>query len=234
MIQIKNLKAWYKKNEFILKDININIDSGLIFGLLGVNGAGKTTFLNCLTGIHNKFEGEIYLNNDNFIKNPIGFKRNRYFIPDYPILFEEMSGFNYIEFVHNLYKKYLNLEKLYYYCELFSFNNYINKKIQTLSLGNKQKIAIICGLLLDTPLLILDEPLVGLDIVSIDNFYKEMKNYVKRGNSIIFSSHLIEVINSVCDKVAILDEGRIKKIITINEDTNIKTVFFKVTKNEYE
>lgn len=231
MFKIENLKAWYTNDRLILKNINFEIENGIICGLLGVNGAGKTTLLNSICGIHENYSGNILIDNVVIKKNDRDGKKKRYFIPDHPVLFNELSGYSYIELVHKLYDKDLDEERLKYYCERFNFEKYINQTMGSLSLGNRQKAAIICGFLLDVPLLILDEPLVGLDAIGIERFYEEIRKYAARGNSVIFSTHLLEVVEEICDKVIILDDGIIKKCVYSDGEKSLKDEFFKVINN---
>ncbi|MGN0145483.1 MAG: ABC transporter ATP-binding protein [Clostridium sp.] len=232
MFKVNNLKAWYKEDKLILDNINFEIENGTICGFVGVNGAGKTTLLNSICNIHENYTGNIFINDMEIKKNNRDGKKMRYFIPDHPVLFNELSGYSYIELIHKLYDKKLYEEQLEYYCERFNFKKYINQTMGSLSLGNRQKAAIICGFLLETPLLILDEPLVGLDALGIDRFYEEIRKYAEKGNTVIFSTHLLEVAEVICNKIIVLHQGSIKKCIYNDRKNLLKDEFFKVINNE--
>lgn len=226
MISIKNLDIWYEKDKYVIKDLNLELKEGTIYGLLGVNGAGKSSLINTICNIHNSYSGEIYILNNNIKRNDKDTKKLRYYVPDYPLLFEEMTPISFIRLVHKLYGKKFDKDKLSDYIKMFNFEKYINMSIKSLSLGNRQKVQIISALILDTPLLILDEPLVGLDVLSIEVFYRELKQYCRNGNTVLLATHIVDIIDNVCEKVIILNDGNIKNIIDVNENEDIRDIFF--------
>lgn len=233
MINIKCFRAWYNKKNPIIENGFLNIENGEIIALLGRNGAGKTTLLNSIVGLHHSWEGEIKLRGRNLTnKNEIENKRNIYYISDGVELLEELTPREFINFIHDVYNKELDKDRINYYVDVFSFKECVDEKIKNLSLGNKQKVALITGFLIEAPLFILDEPLVGLDIMAIEVFYKEAKNYVKDGKSILFSTHIIDIIQNIGDKVYVLDRGKIEGPFPIKKNLDLRQMFFKVIENE--
>lgn len=236
ILDIQHLSAWYEENNLILEDIVLSLEKGGIYGLLGVNGAGKTTLLNILTGINRSFSGVFRI--DSIKLEPKAdlnqwheSKKRRYFVADYPMLFTEMSAREYVKFVHKLYQKLFMEEEFLQLAEEFQFTKYIDRRISELSLGNRQKVVIMTGLLLHVPLFILDEPLVGLDVESIEIFHQKTRQYCKNGGTILFSSHLLEVVKRFCDYAIILHDKRIRSVVRIDENLDLHKEFFEVIRN---
>lgn len=233
MLEINNFNCWYNKEKVVLNNVNLKLNRGEIVALLGKNGAGKTTLLNSIVGLHKNWDGVIKLEGKVLSKDMnIENKKDRYYIGDKVELLEELTSIEFMNFIHHIYSKKLDKDRLNYYAKIFDFESYINEKIQKLSLGNKQKIALINGFLINAPLFILDEPLVGLDVMAIETFYKEVKNYVRQGNTMLFSTHIIDLINNIGDKFYILDQSTIEGPFKINKDSNLREMFFKVIEND--
>lgn len=230
VLEATNINSWYNINENVLNNIDFSLEKGKIVALLGVNGSGKTTLINTIVGIHKNFRGSIKINNDNKI-NSTKVKRDRFFISDTPMIFIHMTAMEYIKFLHLIYKKKIDIKRLNELIELFEFSKYIDVNNDELSLGNKQKVLLIVAFMLNCPLLILDEPLVGLDVLAIENFYNEVKKYVSKGNTVLLSTHLIELVENVCDQAIIIDKSKIVDKFNC-EDINIKSHFFEVISNE--
>lgn len=227
-LEVKNLYSSYDNNRNILNNINFKITKGKITALLGVNGAGKTTLLNTIVGLHPYFNGIININGKTKldISNNI-IKKERFFISDNPLLLTQLTPMEFITFIHSTYNKNINKNRFEELVVKFEFSKYLHTPNDNLSLGNKQKVLLITAFLLDCPLLLLDEPLVGLDIIAIENFYKEIKNYTKNGNSVFLSTHIVELVNNICDEVIILDQGNIKSHLSC-KDTDIRQSFFEM------
>lgn len=233
LFEVKNLSAWYTKENNVLNGVNLQVHSGKIVAVLGVNGAGKSTFLKTIVGLHKKYKGEIFIDGRSIDpEKDLEAKRKRFYIGDEPELFGEMSPMEFINTVHILYKRKVNLDRFKELTELFEFEKYVNEDCKSLSLGNKQKVLIITAFLLECDILILDEPLVGLDVMAIENFYKEIRKYVQGNRSVIFSTHIIEVVNNICDEVAVLDNGNIKEWFKVSDSINTKERFFRIVKND--
>ncbi|MCY8808240.1 ABC transporter ATP-binding protein [Bacillus atrophaeus] len=237
MLDIHALSVWYEQDNVILENVDLHLEKGAVYGLLGVNGAGKTTLINTLTGVNRNFSGSfklcgIEVNAKTPLKTSDQLKTNRYFAADYPLLFTEITAKEYVSFVHSLYQKEFHEQQYVSLAEEFHFSQYTNRRISELSLGNRQKVVLITGLLLRAPLFILDEPLVGLDVESIEVFYEKMQEYCKSGGTILFSSHLLEVVKRFCHYAAILHDKQIRKLIPIKDDTDLRREFFEVIGHE--
>ncbi len=228
MLTIKNLTKTYKGAlKPAAKDINLSLKPGEIFGFLGLNGAGKSTTFKCATGIQDFDEGEVYINGFDILKEPLEAKRNLGYIPDNHATFEELTGREYIYFMADVYEvsKELRDERIEFFAKMFHMNDALDILIKAYSHGMKQKIAIMGGIIHYPKLWILDEPLVGLDPFSMDEIMEFMKEYAKKGNTIIFSSHILALVKELCDRVAIIDEGLIKGRYEKSEIKNINIHF---------
>ncbi|KFC29877.1 MULTISPECIES: ATP-binding cassette domain-containing protein [Bacillus] len=237
ILDIHDVSVWYERDNVILEQVDLHLEKGAVYGLLGVNGAGKTTLINTLTGVNRNFSGRFTLCG---IEAEAGMpqktsdqlKTHRYFAADYPLLFTEITAKDYVSFVHSLYQKDFSEQQFTSLAEAFHFSKYINRRISELSLGNRQKVVLMTGLLLRAPLFILDEPLVGLDVESIEVFYQKMREYCEAGGTILFSSHLLDVVQRFCDYAAILHNKQIQKVIPIGEETDLRREFFEVIGHE--
>ncbi len=211
MLEINHLSKKYKgSNVKAIDDINLTIEEGDIFGFIGPNGAGKSTTIKCIVGIHNFDEGEIIFNGENIKKNPIKTKLDIAYIPDNPDLYEHLSGIGYIDFVCNVYNVGAEKNELIHkYATLFNIERDLANPIKTYSHGMKQKVAIIAALVHNPKLLILDEPFVGLDPKATHDLKEVMQELCKNGTMIFFSSHVLEVVEKFCNKIAIIKNGKI-------------------------
>ncbi|KJJ43257.1 multidrug ABC transporter ATP-binding protein [Bacillus subtilis] len=237
ILDIHDVSVWYERDNVILEHVDLQLEKGAVYGLLGVNGAGKTTLINTLTGVNRNFSGRFTLcgieaNADMTQKTSDQLKIQRYFAADYPLLFTEITAKEYVSFVHSLYQKDFSEQQFASLAKAFHFSKYINRRISELSLGNRQKVVLMTGLLLRAPLFILDEPLVGLDVESIEVFYEKMREYCEAGGTILFSSHLLDVVQRFCDYAAILHNKQIQKVIPIGEETDLRREFFEVIGHE--
>ncbi|MCY8054768.1 ATP-binding cassette domain-containing protein [Bacillus inaquosorum] len=237
ILDIHDVSVWYERDNVILEHVDLHLEKGAVYGLLGVNGAGKTTLINTLTGVNRNFSGGFTLCG---IEAEAGMpqktsdqlKIHRYFAADYPLLFTEITAKDYVSFVHSLYQKDFSEQQFTSLAEAFHFSKYTNRRIAELSLGNRQKVVLMTGLLLRAPLFILDEPLVGLDVESIEVFYQKMREYCEAGGTILFSSHLLDVVQRFCDYAAILHNKQIQRVIPIGEETDLRREFFEVIGHE--
>ncbi len=209
MIEFVNLTKSYTSKK-VLENLNFKISEGSLFGLIGENGAGKTTLINSILGKLD-FEGEILIQG---ISNFEFLEKNRneiLFVPDTPFAYEFLTGFEFVRFVLEMQKVSLESvsKKLELLFELFELADYQNKLIQTYSLGMKRKITLISALLQNPKILILDEPVSGLDAKSIIIFKKLLKSLSQNGSTIIFTTHILDLIENLCDSVAILHNQQI-------------------------
>lgn len=220
MLKIKNLtKRYYGSEIDAVNNLSLEIKKGEIFGLLGLNGSGKTTTFKAITGIHPFDQGEIIVNGNNLVDNPIEAKLQIGYIPDNHATFEELTGLEYINFMADMYQVNVTdrMERTAQFAKLLAMEVHLNKQIRTYSHGMKQKIAIMAGIIHYPNLWILDEPLVGLDPISMTEIKQFILNYVKTGKTVIFSSHILEIVHELCDRVAIIDHG---KIVALHESVN--------------
>ncbi len=236
MLSIKNLNKSYGKKQ-ILYDVNIDIEAGDIYGFIGKNGAGKTTTIKCVVGLNDYKEGEIYVNGINIKTDPLKAKSVMAYIPDNPELYEFMRGTEYLNFIANVYdlseeKRKSNIEK---YLKIFDLEDAIKDFISSYSHGMKQKLALIAALMHEPKLLILDEPFVGLDPTATHYLKEEFKEMVKSGAAIFFSTHVLEVAQSLCNKISILKDGRIiaqGDTKEVTEKASLEDIFMELMKNE--
>ena len=211
MLTIKHLSKIYKgANKKAIDDINIEIEDGDIYGFIGPNGAGKSTTIKCIVGINDYNEGEILFNGQNILNNNMEFKRQIAYIPDNPDLYEQLSGIEFLDFVANIYNVGEEKNELIHkYSSLFGLENDLANPIRTYSHGMKQKLALISALIHKPKLIILDEPFVGLDPKASHDLKEILSKLCVEGVSIFFSSHVLEVVEKFCNKVAIIKDGKI-------------------------
>lgn len=211
MIEIKNVSTSYVKGEKIIDNMNLTIEDGTVFGFIGPNGAGKTTTLEMITGVLQIDEGDILIDGKSIKKHPMQAKRLFGFVPDSPEMFEKLTGLEYLNFVGDVYevlpKNRLEIvEKL---AKEFNIYDHLRDRIQSYSHGMKQKLLIISVLMYNPKNWILDEPMTGLDPQSSFTLKKLMKEHSKKGNTVFFSTHVLEVAEKICDKIAIINKGKI-------------------------
>jgi ABC-2 type transport system ATP-binding protein len=211
MLSVKNLSKTYRNsNVRAIEDINIEIEDGDIYGFIGPNGAGKSTTIKCIVGIHDYEEGEIIFNGINLKNDPIAFKNRLAYVPDNPDVYEFMTGIAYLDFIANTFR--IGEEKnelIHKYASMFGIENELANPIKTYSHGMKQKIQIISAIIHKPKLMVLDEPFVGLDPKAAFDLKEVMKELCKDGTSILFSSHVLEVVEKFCNKIAIIKKGKI-------------------------
>ncbi len=239
MIEIKNVSKTYNGVKKALDNINFNIESGEIFGFIGHNGAGKTTLIKSIVGILDFEEGDILINNKSIKVSPIECKKEMAYVPDNPILYENMKAIDFINFVCDMYdissKK--REENILRYVKMFEIEDKLNDDISSFSHGMKQKVALVSALSHDPKILIMDEPFVGLDPKAV-YFTKElMKQMKKEKKTIIFSTHILDVAEKLCDRVLIIKQGKIVKLGKIddvkeNEDESLEQVFLELGEKE--
>lgn len=233
MLEIKNVSKKYGDKNAI-SDINLSIKKGEIFGFIGHNGAGKTTLIKSIAGIHEFDSGEILIDGINMVSDPVACKRNLAYIPDNPDIYLNLSGIDYLNFIGDVYGvSEEKREKLISeYAQKFEILSNLGDLISSYSHGMKQKLAIISALIHEPKLLILDEPFVGLDPKSSKDLKDIMKNLCKNGTSIFFSSHVLEVVEKLCDRIAIIKNGCIIAVGTVDEisgNKDLEEVFLEKT-----
>lgn len=210
MLEIKGLTKKYKNaDKNAIEDINLTIENGDIYGFIGPNGAGKSTTIKCLVGIHSFEKGSIMLDGLSIKDNPIEFKHQISYVPDNPDLYEFLTGMEYINFVSNVYDEDISKEDIINLAKKFNLENNLLEPIRTYSHGMKQKIALIGALIHKPKLIVLDEPFVGLDPKAAFDLKEIIKELCQNGMMVFFSSHVLEVVEKFCNKIAIIKNGQI-------------------------
>ena len=229
MIEIKNVTKKYG-TKVALKDVSFDVNDGEIFAFIGHNGAGKTTLIKAITGIHDIDCGDILINGKSIKTNPIECKKEMAFVPDNPELYEQMKAIDFINFICDMYEvdkdtREKNIKK---YAKMFDIEKNMNDVISSFSHGMKQKVALIAALAHDPQILIMDEPFVGLDPKAVFDIKEIMNNMAKEGKTIFFSTHILDVAEKLCSKVAIIKNGKILKVGSMKEikgDKSLENVF---------
>ena len=233
MLELKNISKTYKKSEVKACDnVSITIEDGDIYGFIGPNGAGKSTTIKCIVGIHNYDTGEILLDGVSIKDNPKEAKMKMAYVPDNPDLYEHLSGIEYINFVCNVYNANEGKDDLVHkYAKMFNIEEALASPIKSYSHGMKQKVALIAALAHKPKLLILDEPFVGLDPKASHDLKIVMKELCDNGTMIFFSSHVLEVVEKLCNKIAIIKNGKIVASGNVDEiigNSSLEDIFLEL------
>lgn len=232
MLKIENLTKTYGEKKAV-DNLSIHIKSGEIYGFIGHNGAGKTTTIKACCGILNFESGEIYIDGVSIKENPLECKKKIAYIPDNPDLYEYMSGIQYLNFIADIFGVGADerKEKIKKYADMFELTDNLANPVSSYSHGMKQKLAIISALIHSPKLIIMDEPFVGLDPKASHLLKETMHEICKGGSAIFFSTHVLEVAEKLCDKVAIIKGGKLIKSGTMDEvkgDTSLENVFLEL------
>jgi ABC-2 type transport system ATP-binding protein len=241
VLEIKTLSKSFGPLKAV-NELSLEVRSGEIFGLLGPNGAGKTTTVKMILGLLDKDHGEISVFGLNPAKDEIEIKKNIGYVAEEPMIYRSLTPkelFNFVGSLRNLQGEEIS-KRLANLLESFDAIKYYNKSIATLSRGNKQKIQIIAALLHEPKLLILDEPFQGLDAKSVKVFKELLKIHVKKGGSVIFSTHVMEIAESLCDRITIIKNGKniatgtVEELKTLAKQSKFEDVFLELTEEEEE
>lgn len=232
MLEIKNVTKKYGKNVAI-KNVSFNVNEGEIFAFIGHNGAGKTTLIKSIVGIHKFDEGDILINGKSIKDDPISCKKEMAFVPDNPELYEQMKAIDFINFICDMYEvpQDIREKNIKNYAKLFEIEDNLNDTIESFSHGMKQKIAIISALSHDPKVLIMDEPFVGLDPKAVFDIKEIMNEMIKEGKIIFFSTHILDVAEKLCSRVAIIKKGELVKVGNMKEikgDKSLEKVFLEL------
>lgn len=232
MLNISNLTKVYGTKKAV-DDLTLHILPGEIYGFIGHNGAGKTTTIKACCGILNFDEGEILIDGKSIKDNPIECKQEMAYIPDNPDLYEFLSGIKYLNFVADIYGVSVKdrEERINKYSEMFEIKEDLAQPLSSYSHGMKQKLAIISALIHEPKIMIMDEPFVGLDPKSSHKLKEIMREICDEGGAIFFSTHVLEVAEKLCDKVAIIKDGKLIKSGTMEEvkgDSSLENVFLEL------
>ncbi len=213
MIEIKGVSKKYGDKK-ALSNISFEVGDGEIFGFIGHNGAGKTTLIKAICGILDFDEGKILINGKSIQDQPIECKRELAYVPDDPELYEEMKAIDFIEFICDMYDVSLETREknIQQYANMFNLENELNNTIKSFSHGMKQKVALIAALVHEPKVLVMDEPFVGLDPKAIFDMKEVMRKVVKNGGTVFFSTHILDVAEKLCTRVAIIKKGKLVEV----------------------
>lgn len=237
MLKISHLTKKYLGSNKGVTDLTLRVEAGDLYAFIGHNGAGKTTTLKAVCGIHGFDSGEIIACGISIKDDAISAKKNMAYIPDNPDLFEYLTGIQYLNFIADVYSLSAEVRKqrIAKYADAFEITESLGDLISTYSHGMKQKLAIISALIHEPKLLILDEPFVGLDPKAALTLKEYMKNLCKKGGAVFFSTHVLEVAEKLCNKVAIIKEGRLVasgEMSEVTKDGNLESIFMEVGVDE--
>ena len=237
MIEIKNVSKKYGSKK-ALDNVSFNIENGNIFAFIGHNGAGKTTMIKAMMGIIGFDEGDILINEKSIKENPIECKKMMAYIPDNPDLYENMKAIDFINFVCDMYETPLDVREsnIQKYSKMLELENNLQDEISSFSHGMKQKVALIAALSHNPEILIMDEPFVGLDPKAVFDMKKIMKDMIKENKTIFYSTHILDVAEKLCDKVAIIKNGKLIKVGSMKDikgDESLEDVFLELEEEKW-
>lgn len=236
MIKLDHVTKSFANNKAV-DDISFSLEEGTITGFVGPNGAGKTTTLRMICGITQQDEGDIYIEGTNTKDNPTGVKYSFGYVPDNPEFFTALTGLEYIKFICDIYKvdpaiREARMEEL---AADFEMERALGQKISSYSHGMQQKIHLIAALMHDPDIWILDEPMTGLDPQSSYLLKQRMRKHADKGNAVLFSTHVLEVAEKLCDQIVIINEGKIVYTGSLEDlkarypDLSLEEIFLTVT-----
>lgn len=237
MLAINNYSKAYNKDHFAVSGLSLNVDSGDLFAFIGHNGAGKSTTIKSIVGILPFDDGDILIDGISIKKDPIACKKMIAYIPDNPDIYDSLTGIQYLNFIADIFKVDKTTRKAIIdkYASEFELTNDLNNLISSYSHGMKQKLVIISALVHSPKLLILDEPFVGLDPKATYLVKKAMVEFCENGGAIFFSTHILEVAEKLCNKLAIIKNGKLLitgKMEEVIKDSTLEDVFMELTNNE--
>ena len=242
MLSVKNVKKSFNGGKtFAVDDISFDVHPSEIFGFLGPNGAGKTTTIKMITGLWQLDSGSIEINGVDIQKDPIEAKRQFSFVPDSPEVFDKLKGIEYLNFLGDVYQVESKdrMERIEKYATLFELKDALNDPMMSYSHGMKQKLVLTAALLNHPNLFILDEPMVGLDPKSSFNLKEIMRKLCDEGKTVFFSTHVMEVAEKLCDRIAIINKGKVVALGTMDElryhskeNESLENIFLELTEDE--
>ena len=240
MIRLYNVSKQYGKSQNLAVDnLSLEIKEGEIFGFLGPNGAGKSTTIKMITGILTPTSGTIEVDGINIAENPLKAKSRIGFVPDNHEIYETLKGTEYLNFIGTMYGVDGNTLKsrVEEYAHMFSMTEALPKMISSYSHGMKQKLLIIAALIHEPKVWVLDEPMTGLDPQSAFQLKQLMRKYADNGNTVFFSSHVIDVVEKVCDRIGIINHGKLVAVDTLesiraNNKESLEKMFLTITSED--
>lgn len=238
MIDIRNITKSYNNGAVKAVDnLCLEVKKGEIFGFIGPNGAGKTTTIKMIVGLLNPDKGNILINGIDIMKDSIEAKRRIGYVPDNPVLYERLTGTEYLNFMADIYgvPAHVRLERIEHYLNMFELEDAAPDLIKSYSHGMKQKIALTGALIHNPEVWILDEPMVGLDPKSSHLLKNQMREHCDKGNTVFFSTHVLDVAEKLCDRVGIIHKGKLIAIGTMDElrqgdiKESLENIFLELT-----
>ena len=231
MIEIKNFSKSYVKGTKAVDDLSLTISDGDLCAFVGLNGAGKSTTIKALMGILPFEEGEILVDGKNIKSNPVEIKKGMAYVPDNPEVYAFMKGIDYIKFILSIYGTPFDEKEMEDFAKELEIYNALGDLVSSYSHGMKQKIVLLAAFLHHPKILVLDEPFVGLDPKATHILKEKMKSYTEAGNTIFFSTHVLEVAEKLCNKVAIINKGKLVASGTMEDvikDNSLENVFLEI------
>lgn len=237
MLEIKNFSKVYKGGKKAVNHFSLTVSAGDIYGFIGHNGAGKSTIIKAIAGVLDFEEGEIFVDGHSVKEAPVACKKVTAYVPDNPDLYEHLKGIQYLNFIGDIFhvEKEEREKRIQKYGELFEITSALGDLISSYSHGMKQKLALIAALIHEPKLLLLDEPFVGLDPNAALTLKNTMHEICKHGSAIFFSTHVLDVAEKLCNKIAIIKEGKLIQAgdtETLIKNQSLESLFMKVVKNE--
>lgn len=237
MLEIRNFSKTYKGSSKAVDNLNITVKAGDIFGFIGHNGAGKSTTIKSLVGILDFEEGEILVDGHSIKAEPIECKKLIAYIPDNPDLYERLTGIQYLNFIADIFDVSAKdrEERIKKYADAFEITRYLGDLISSYSHGMKQKLAIISAVLHNPKLLVLDEPFVGLDPKAAVVLKNIMRELCEMGSAVFFSTHVLDVAEKLCNKIAMINKGKLAisgDIQSLIKEKSLEELFMEVLDNE--
>ena len=232
MIEIKNVTKKYG-DKVAVDNVSFTVNDGDVFAFIGHNGAGKTTLIKSIVGLHDFEEGDIIINGISIKEDPVACKKMMAYVPDNPETYEHMKAIKYINFICDMYDvdtetRTKNITK---YAKLFGMEDKLNDTIDSYSHGMKQKLVLISALAHDPQVLIMDEPFVGLDPKAVFDIKEVLNEMVKEGKIVFYSTHILDVAEKICSRVAIIKKGKLVKSGSMKEikgDKSLENVFMEL------
>ena len=237
MLQIKNYSLEYFKGKKVIDNLNLSVREGDIYAFVGRNGVGKTTTIKSIVGINHITEGDILLDKISILKDPIKYKEMLAYIPDNPILYEHLTGIQYLNFIADIYElTYKEREEaIKEYATKFELYNDLNDLVSSYSHGMKQKLVLIGAFIHNPKLYVLDEPFVGLDPKASFTLKEVLREKAKEGKIIFFSTHVLDVAEKLCNRIAIIKDGKLivdGEMNRVIKDKSLEETFMELVVDE--
>ena len=242
MIEIRNLTKIYSGSLKAVDDVSLTVKEGEIFGFLGPNGAGKTTTIKMIVGLLQPTSGSIHIDNIDVLTSPVEAKMKMGYVADEPLVMEKITGVQYLNMISDVFlvPPKTRAERSSKLLQNFKLSDAVKDPVSTYSHGMRQKLSLVAALIHNPDLWILDEPIVGLDPESAFILKQMMRNHAKAGNTVFFSTHVMEVAEKICDRIGIINKGKLEFVGTVEElrklsgRGSLEELFLEVTGSETE